>query len=121
MELQARYTHYRHTILLTGTWHSWQVLINTSNSALIIWLAAEKPKLPAEVYYRCYLSFFFFSNTERHFEFPAYSSGGIVMANIEETLHDFTRLVGYHDMKDNHLIIDEMLAPKGQLWQVDIN
>lgn len=63
--------------------------------------------------YRCHLSFF--KNTERQFEFPAYSSGGIIVANIEETLHDFTRLVGYHDIKDNHPIIDDMLAPKGQL------
>lgn len=37
------------------------------------------------------------------------------MASIEEILHDFTRLVGYHDIKDKQPIMDDMLAPKGQL------
>ncbi|XP_031157236.2 protein TASOR isoform X2 [Sander lucioperca] len=68
MELQARYTQYRHTVFLT----------------------------------------------EHHFDkFAAYSSSGIIMANIEEFLHDFTRLVGYHEMKDRQPIIDDVLAPKG--------
>ncbi|XP_039652926.1 uncharacterized protein LOC120556999 isoform X4 [Perca fluviatilis] len=68
MELQARYTQYRHTVFLT----------------------------------------------EHHFDkFAAYASSGIIMANIEEFLHDFTRLVGYHEMKDRQPIIDDMLAPKG--------
>ncbi|XP_027135126.1 uncharacterized protein tasora isoform X2 [Larimichthys crocea] len=68
LELQARYTQNRHTILLT----------------------------------------------EHHFDkFPAYSSGGIIVASIEEILHDFTRLVGYHDIKDKQPIMDDMLAPKG--------
>ncbi|TDH14558.1 hypothetical protein EPR50_G00045210 [Perca flavescens] len=67
MELQARYTQYRHTIFLT----------------------------------------------EHHFDkFAAYASSGIIMANIEEFLHDFTRLVGYHEMKDRQPIIDDVLAPK---------
>ncbi|XP_034725833.1 protein TASOR isoform X2 [Etheostoma cragini] len=68
MELQARYTQYRHTVFLT----------------------------------------------EHHFEqFAAYSSSGIIMANIEELLHNFTRLVGNHEMKDSQPIMEDMLAPKG--------
>ncbi|XP_044206100.1 uncharacterized protein LOC122981439 [Thunnus albacares] len=67
IELQARYTQYRHTIFLT----------------------------------------------EHHFEkFPAYSSSGIIVASIEEILHNFTKLVGYHDIKDKQPIIDNLLAPK---------
>lgn len=42
------------------------------------------------------------------------------MASIEEILHHFTRLVGCHDIKDKQPIIDDMLASKGQLWEVDI-
>lgn len=62
MELQARYTQYRHTILLTDH-HS------------------EK--------------------------FPAYSSG-IIAASIDEILHDFTRVVGYHDIKDRQPILEHI-------------
>ncbi|XP_044066398.1 protein TASOR isoform X2 [Siniperca chuatsi] len=51
--------------------------------------------------------------TDHNFEkFPAYSSGGIIVASIEGILHDFTRLVGYHDIKDKQPILDDMLAPK---------
>ncbi|XP_037607534.1 uncharacterized protein LOC119477418 isoform X2 [Sebastes umbrosus] len=32
---------------------------------------------------------------------------------LEELLQNFTRLVGYHDIKDRQPIIDDMLAPKG--------
>ncbi|XP_074493745.1 protein TASOR isoform X2 [Sebastes fasciatus] len=68
MELQVRYTQYRHTVFLT----------------------------------------------EHHFEkFPAHSSNGIIVARLEELLQNFTRLVGYHDIKDRQPIIDDMLAPKG--------
>ncbi|XP_038553930.1 uncharacterized protein tasora isoform X3 [Micropterus salmoides] len=68
MELQARYTQYRHTVFLT----------------------------------------------DQHFEkFSAYSSGGIIVASIEGILHDFPRLVGYHDIKDKQPIISDMLSPKG--------
>ncbi|XP_032369638.1 uncharacterized protein LOC116687986 isoform X2 [Etheostoma spectabile] len=71
MELQARYTQYRHTVFLT----------------------------------------------EHHFEqFAAYSSSGIIMANIEELLHNFTRLVGNHEMKDSQPIVDDMLAPKEPIY-----
>ncbi|KAM7401639.1 hypothetical protein PAMP_016936 [Pampus punctatissimus] len=66
IELQARYTKYRHTVFLT----------------------------------------------EHHFEkYPAYSSNGIIVAGIKEILHDFTKLVGYHNVKDKQPIIDD-LAPK---------
>ncbi|XP_070696328.1 protein TASOR [Pempheris klunzingeri] len=68
MQLQARYTQYRHTVFLTEH--------NLKN-------------------------------------FPAYSSSGIIVASIDEILHDFTRLVGCHDFKNKQPIIDDMLAPKG--------
>ncbi|XP_062271989.1 uncharacterized protein tasora [Scomber scombrus] len=72
IELQARYTQYRHTIFLT----------------------------------------------DHHFEkFPAYSSSGIIVASIEEILHNFTKLVGYHDIKDKQPIIDNLIAPKGVIKQ----
>ncbi|XP_056243599.1 protein TASOR isoform X1 [Seriola aureovittata] len=68
LELQARYTQYRHTIFLT----------------------------------------------EHRFEtFPAYSNGGIIVAGIEDILHSFTRLVGYHHIKDKQPIMDDLLATKG--------
>ncbi|XP_040890119.1 protein TASOR isoform X2 [Toxotes jaculatrix] len=67
IELQARYTQYRHTIFLTE--HSFE-------------------------------------------QTPAYSSGGIIVARIDEILHNFTRLVGYHDIKDKQPIIDDLLATK---------
>ncbi|KAK2861669.1 hypothetical protein Q5P01_001202 [Channa striata] len=77
IELQARYTQYRHTIFLT----------------------------------------------EHRFEkFAAYSGSGIVVASIDEILHDFTRLVGCHDIKDKQPIMDDLLSPKGlsrQLSQGD--
>ncbi|XP_070759390.1 protein TASOR [Enoplosus armatus] len=67
MELQARYTQYRHTVFLT----------------------------------------------DHHYEkFLAYSSGGIIVTSSEEILHNFTRLVGYHDIKDKQPIMDDMLTPK---------
>ncbi|XP_033482081.1 protein TASOR isoform X2 [Epinephelus lanceolatus] len=69
MELQARYTQYRHTIFLT----------------------------------------------EHNFEmFPAYSNG-IIVATSEEILHNFTRLVGCHDIKDRQPITGDMLAPKDHI------
>ncbi|XP_047439664.1 protein TASOR isoform X2 [Mugil cephalus] len=68
IELQARYTQYRHTVFLTED-------------------GCEK--------------------------FSAYSSGGIIVAGIEDILHNFTRLVGCHDIKDKQPIIDDLLAPKG--------
>ncbi|XP_031589390.1 protein TASOR isoform X3 [Oreochromis aureus] len=68
IELQGRYTQYRHTIFLT----------------------------------------------EHHNEkFPAYSSGGIIVANIDEILHNFSQIVGCHDPKAKQPIIDDMLSPKG--------
>lgn len=68
IELQGRYTQYRHTIFLT----------------------------------------------EHHYEkFTAYSSGGIIVAGIDEILHNFSRLVGCHDIKAKQPIIDDMLSPKG--------
>lgn len=98
MELQARYTQYRHTVLISGRWPSH----GTINTALSKWLTAWE------------FNFNYF-NSEHHFEkFPIYSSRGIIMAGIEEFRRDFTRLVGYHDIKDNQANIDEILAPKGQ-------
>ncbi|XP_040014619.1 protein TASOR isoform X4 [Xiphias gladius] len=67
IELQARYTQYRHTVFLTE---------------------------------------------HRFDKFPAYSSSGIIVACIEEILQNFTRLVGYHDIKDRQPIMDELLATK---------
>nr|XP_020466781.1 protein TASOR [Monopterus albus] len=67
IELQARYTQYRHTIFLT----------------------------------------------EHHHErFTAYSSSGIIVAGIEKILHNFTGLVGYHDIRDKQPIMDDLLAAK---------
>ncbi|XP_026204201.1 protein TASOR-like isoform X2 [Anabas testudineus] len=67
IELQGRYTQYRHTLFLT----------------------------------------------EQRFEkLAAYSDSGFIVAGIEEILHDFTRLVGYHDIKDKQPIMDDLLAPK---------
>ncbi|KAG7226668.1 hypothetical protein INR49_001838, partial [Caranx melampygus] len=75
IELQARYTQYRHTVFLT----------------------------------------------EHRFDtFPAYSSGGIIMAGIEEILHNFNRLVGYHDIKDKQPIMNDLLATKGLSGQLNI-
>ncbi|XP_050930559.1 LOW QUALITY PROTEIN: protein TASOR [Lates calcarifer] len=68
IELQARYTQYRHTVFLTE---------------------------------------------HRLEKFAAYSSCGIIVAGIDEILHSFTRLVGYHDIKDKQPIMDDLLAAKG--------
>ncbi|XP_078139750.1 protein TASOR-like [Centroberyx gerrardi] len=52
--------------------------------------------------------------TERRFEmFPNYSSSGIIIANIDDIMHNFTSLVGNHDIKDKQPITDDPLAPKG--------
>ncbi|XP_028285259.1 protein TASOR isoform X2 [Parambassis ranga] len=68
IELQARYTQYRHTILLT----------------------------------------------EQRFErIDAHSRVGIIVASMEEILHNFPRLVGCHDIKDKQPVTDDVLAPKG--------
>ncbi|XP_063767173.1 protein TASOR [Eleginops maclovinus] len=67
LELQARYTQYRHTVFLT----------------------------------------------EHHFEkFPEHSKSGIIVASFEEILHNFSTLVGHHDIKDRQPIIDDVLSPK---------
>ncbi|XP_060897283.1 protein TASOR isoform X1 [Labrus mixtus] len=51
--------------------------------------------------------------TERHFEeLHAYSDVGIVVASIDEILHDFPTLVGYQDTKDKQPITDAILDPK---------
>ncbi|XP_034440310.1 uncharacterized protein tasora isoform X2 [Hippoglossus hippoglossus] len=71
IELQARYTQYRHTIFLTEHCHE---------------------------------------------KLPAYSSGGVIVAGIEELLHNFTRLVGCHDIKDKQPAKDVLLANKGPGW-----
>ncbi|XP_037534930.1 protein TASOR [Nematolebias whitei] len=68
IELQARYTQFRHTIYLT----------------------------------------------EHHFEkFPAFSSGGIIVASINDVLQNFSRLVGCHNVRDKQLLVEDLLAPKG--------
>lgn len=46
--------------------------------------------------------------------FPGHSRSGIIVASINEILHNFTGLVGYHDIKDRQSIIDDMLGSKGQ-------
>uniref|UniRef100_G3NIC5 TASOR PIN domain-containing protein n=2 Tax=Gasterosteus aculeatus TaxID=69293 RepID=G3NIC5_GASAC len=51
--------------------------------------------------------------TVHHFEmFPGHSRSGIIVASINEILHNFTGLVGYHDIKDRQPIIDDMLGSK---------
>uniref|UniRef100_A0AAQ5XWM0 DUF3715 domain-containing protein n=1 Tax=Amphiprion ocellaris TaxID=80972 RepID=A0AAQ5XWM0_AMPOC len=73
IELQARYTQYRHTVFLT----------------------------------------------EHHIEkFFAYSSEGIIVSSVEEILHNFTRMVGCHNIKDKQPFIDDLLAPKGHSRQL---
>ncbi|XP_041637621.1 protein TASOR-like [Cheilinus undulatus] len=71
LELQSRYTLYRHTVFLT----------------------------------------------ERNFEeLRAYSEFGIIVASIDEILHDFPRLVS--DNKDKQPITDEIMDPKDLLHPV---
>lgn len=61
-------------------------------------------------------SLWFLSFPEHRYDtFPAYSGRGIIVAGIEEILHNFSRLVGYHDIKDKQPIMDDLLATKGQL------
>ncbi|XP_041835698.1 protein TASOR isoform X2 [Melanotaenia boesemani] len=68
IELQARYTQFRHTVFLT----------------------------------------------ERHHEkFPVNSKEGIIVAGIEEILHNFTTMVGCHNIKEKQLLVEDLLAPKG--------
>ncbi|KAM8914826.1 protein TASOR isoform 2-T2 [Spinachia spinachia] len=51
--------------------------------------------------------------TVHNFEmFPGHSRSGIIVASINEILHNFTGLVGYHDVKDRQPIVDDMLGPK---------
>lgn len=93
MELQARYTQYRHTIFLTGNPEP-----NTSHS----------PR-PAAVKH------FILVPAEHSFEkFPVYSSRGVVMAGIEEIRRDFARLVGHRDTANMPPDTAEILASKGQ-------
>lgn len=107
LELQARYTQYRHTVLLTGMYmtgplNQYQWL--GSDYLINCW---KKLKLTT------WRDVFFFS--EQFEKFPAYSSSGIIVATIEEILHDFTRLVGYHQgNKNSQPIMDDILASKGQ-------
>ncbi|CAJ1052004.1 protein TASOR isoform X3 [Xyrichtys novacula] len=63
LELQSRYTQYRHTVFLT----------------------------------------------EHHFEkFAAYSSVGVIVASIDEILHNFSKLVGDQDVRDEQPVGDEI-------------
>ncbi|XP_058486895.1 protein TASOR isoform X3 [Solea solea] len=43
---------------------------------------------------------------------PEYLSGGIIVGGIEEILHNFTRMVGYHNVKDRQPVLDALLATK---------
>lgn len=53
--------------------------------------------------------------SEHHFEkFPSFSNGGIIVASVEEVLQNFSRLVGCHDIRDKQLLVEDLLAPKGQ-------
>jgi len=45
--------------------------------------------------------------------FPAYSRSGIMVASVDKLLHNFSRLVGYHDVRHRQPIIEDMLASKG--------
>ncbi|XP_056130188.1 uncharacterized protein LOC130107556 isoform X2 [Lampris incognitus] len=50
--------------------------------------------------------------TERRFEmFPNYFSSGIIIANIDDIMHNFSNLVGYHDIKKAQPTTGD-LAPK---------
>ncbi|XP_023811111.1 protein TASOR isoform X1 [Oryzias latipes] len=52
--------------------------------------------------------------TERHVDQPLlYSGGGIIVADVEETLQSLSRLAGRHNPKDKCLFLEELLAPKG--------
>ncbi|XP_068452041.1 protein TASOR isoform X2 [Clinocottus analis] len=54
--------------------------------------------------------------TENHFEmFPAYSRNGIMVASVDKLLHNFSTIVGYHDIRDRPPIVDDMLAPKERI------
>ncbi|KAM4741337.1 protein TASOR [Anableps anableps] len=58
--------------------------------------------------------------TEHSFDkFPVYSNGGIILAEIKEIELSFSRLVGYHSMKDKQLFVEDLLAPKGLSRQLD--
>lgn len=59
--------------------------------------------------------------SEHGFEkFSTYSSCGIIVASIEEILNNFTKMVGYHDIKDKQPITEDLLPPKGWLLPVEI-
>lgn len=101
MELQARYTQYRHTIFLTGTRNSAALTSQHRRFSLISCCETL-----------CFVSFLV--PAEHSFEkFPVYSSRGVIMAGIEEIRRDFTRLVGYRDTVNVQPDAD-ILASKGQ-------
>ncbi|XP_034021080.1 uncharacterized protein tasora [Thalassophryne amazonica] len=45
--------------------------------------------------------------------FQVYSSKGIIVTHVQEILHSFSSLVGFHDIKDRPPIPDDLLALKG--------
>ena len=52
---------------------------------------------------------------ERRFEmFPNYSSSGIVIANIDDIMHNFYDLVGFHDVGNKQPIADINVSVQGQ-------
>ncbi|KAM6979745.1 protein TASOR-like [Aplochiton taeniatus] len=61
--------------------------------------------------------------TERRFEmFPNYSSSGVVIANIDDIMHHFNELVGFHDINDQQPITLDTSAIKdldGQCMEVE--
>lgn len=55
------------------------------------------------------------SHADRKFEeFPDYTSGGIVMASVDEALYDLAYIVGYHNNRCNQAVADDRLPPKGE-------
>ncbi|KAM8867280.1 protein TASOR-like isoform 1-T1 [Synchiropus picturatus] len=67
LELQGRYTKFRHTIFLIE---------------------------------------------HRSVNFAAYFSKGIIVANFNDVLENFTQLVGYHDIKEKLFIMEDLLSAK---------
>ncbi|KAL0978818.1 hypothetical protein UPYG_G00176120 [Umbra pygmaea] len=48
--------------------------------------------------------------TERHHEMSHYSSNGIVIANVNDIMHNFGSLVGFHDIRDKRSTSEDLLA-----------
>lgn len=54
------------------------------------------------------------SCADRKFEGHDYASEGIIVASVEEVLHDLAYLVGYHSNRHDRAAADDGPAPQGQ-------